>query len=147
MTRGQRLRQARIGARREVDELAAASGLPAATLLAWEADIESPSAEQLARLATELGVDVSALDAPAPPGGAQGICRAVDLTPDPSQAETLEQVGLPARLWRDPDTWVAFLRLADAAAKLSDEQLSLLAHNAETCVSRGAGPLPHSDAR
>lgn len=147
MTRGQRLRQARTGARREVDALAAALGVPAATLLAWEADIESPSAEQLARLAAELGVEIAALEAPVSPGGAQGICRAVDLTPDPNQAETLEQVGLPARLWRDADTWVAFLRLADAAAKLSDEQLSLLAHNAETCVSRGAGPLPHSDAR
>lgn len=147
MTRGQRLRRARTGAGREVEELATAVGVPAATLLAWEADIESPSADEMARLAAELGVEVSALEVPAPPGGAQGICRAVDLTPDESQAETLEQVGLPSRLWRDADTWVAFLRLANAAAKLSDEQLSMLAHNAESSVGRAMGPLPHSDPR
>jgi len=141
MTRGQRLRQLRTEARREVEELAAALGLPTATLLAWEADIESPSAGELDRLAAALGVEPAELEAPRPPGGAQGICRAVDLTPTPGQAEALEQVGLPAVLWRDADTWVAFLRLAEAAAKLTDEQLSLLAHNAEACVI-GESPRP-----
>ncbi len=138
MTRGQRLRQARTQARREAEELAAAVGVPAATLLAWEADIESPSAAELERLAAALAVDPSDLSVPVPPGGAQGICRAVDLTPTPDQAEVLEQVGLPASLWRDADTWLAFLRLAEAAAKLTGAQLSALAHNAEGCVSAGA---------
>lgn len=137
MTRGERLREVRTQARREVEELALALGLPAATLLAWEADIESPSAAELEQLAVALGVEPSELVVPGPPGGAQGICRAVDLTPTPDQAEALEQVGLPPSLWRDADTWVAFLRLAQAAAQLTGEQLSALAHNAETCVTAG----------
>lgn len=147
MTRGQRLRQVRSAARREVDELAAVLELPAATLLAWEADIESPSAEQLARLAAELGVEPGALEVLGPTPRAQGLCRAVELTPDPGQAEVLEQVGLPRSLWRDADTWVAFLRLAEAAAKLSGERLSALAHNAESCVAADRAPLPRPGQR
>jgi transcriptional regulator with XRE-family HTH domain len=144
MTYGERLRQLRIQNGREIEDIAAALGVSPATLLAWEADIESPSAEQLTQLAAELGVDRSAFDAEKIAGVTQGICQAVDLTPEPQQAEILEQVGLPPQLWRDADTWVAFLRLAAAASKLNTERLLALAQHAETCVASDTSPLPHS---
>lgn len=145
MTRGERLHQLRIQSGREIEDVAAALGVSPATLLAWEADIESPSAEQLTRLAAELGVDRSAFDEEEIAVATQGICQAVDLTPEPQQAEILEQVGLLPQLWRDAETWVAFLRLAAAASKLSTERLLALAQHAESCVAPDASLFPHSE--
>ncbi|MGI5818491.1 MAG: helix-turn-helix domain-containing protein [Armatimonadota bacterium] len=135
MTIGQRLNQARIRAGfTDEKQFAERLGVSVAMLTAWEADIEAPSDEQLRRFAALAGIDAETLphlvSAPAP----SGICRPVDLVPDSSQAEILEQVGLPRELWGDSDRWVAFLRLTRAAAELSAEEISRLADRAETCL-------------
>lgn len=143
MTRGEYLRRLRTDAGLEVEDIAARLGVSVATVLAWEADIETPEADQLERLAEALGVDAATFNAATDVPVAQGICRAVDLVPDATQAEILEEVGLPPALWRDDDTWVAFLRLAEVAATLSPDQVSALAHQAEICVAQSNPPLPH----
>ena len=119
-------------------EFARLMGVGMAALLAWEADIESPADEHLQRFAQLAGIEPSDLVPGDAPQRSQGICRAVDLVPDAGQAETLEQVGMPRALWRDSETWLGFLRLAQAAADLHAGQITMLAENAETCLTRAA---------
>jgi len=135
MTIGQRLNQARMTAGfTDEQQFAERLGVTVATLRAWEADIETPSDEQLEQFAELTGIASTTLShllsAPAP----SGICRPVELVPDRSQAEVLEQVGLARELWSDADRWVAFLRLTRAAASLSPEEISRLADGAEACL-------------
>lgn len=136
MTMGQRMRQARQQAGLTDDEqFAERLGVTIATLRAWEADIEPPSDEQLQRFAELTGVDGATLSHLARGAAPRGICSPVDLVPDRSQAEILEQVGLSRDLWTDSDRWVAFLRLSQATATLSPEEISRLADTAEACVT------------
>ena len=100
MTRGERLHQLRIQSGREIEDVAAALGVSPATLLAWEADIESPSAEQLTRLAAELGVDRSAFDEEEIAVATQGICQAVDRPPSRSRPKSLSKLALPPAMAR-----------------------------------------------
>ncbi len=134
MTIGKRLRRARRETGLTDDQLAEELGVEVSTLRAWELEVETPSDEQLQRLAELVNMDGETLSHLAASPAPQGICSAVDLVPDRSQAEALEQVGLPPELWDDPDRWVAFLRLAAAAADLSPDEISRLAREAETCV-------------
>lgn len=135
MTIGQRMRQAREDAgMTEDEEFAEQMGVTVATLRAWESDVEAPSDEHLQRFAELTGVDGAALTHLTGSAAPKGICRPVDLVPDRSQTEVLEQVGVPRELWDDSDGWVAFLRLSRAAAKLSSEEISRLADNAEACL-------------
>lgn len=135
MTIGQRMREIRTQAGFTDDEhFAGLIGVSVPTLRAWEADIEPPSDEQLQRFAEVTGTDAATLSHLAGSAAQKGICSPVDLVPDHSQAEILEQVGLSRELWSDPDRWVAFLRLTRAAAGLSPEEISRLADNAEACL-------------
>ena len=135
MTIGQRMRQAREDAGLTDDEqFAAQMGVSVATLRAWEADVESPSTEDLERFAELTDADSEALTHLAGGAAPKGICRPVDLVPDDSQAEVLEQVGIPRQLWEDSDRWVGFLRMARAASELSADEISRLADNAEACL-------------
>jgi len=137
MTIGQRIKQAREQAGfQDEEQFAEAMGVTVAVVRAWEADIEPPSDEQLQRLAEVTGVEAGALSHLAREAAPKGICRPVDLVPDSSQAEILEQVGLSHDLWTDSDRWVAFLRLTHATAKLSSDEISRLADSAEACVLR-----------
>jgi len=135
MTIGQRIQQARKQAdftddRHFADEM----GVSLATLRAWEGDIETPSDEHLQRFAELTQIDAETLSHLAGDPAPQGICRPVDLVPDASQAEILEQVGITRELWSDSDRWVAFLRLTRAAGNLSSEEISRLADSAEACL-------------
>lgn len=134
MTIGQRMREAREQARLTEEDAADRLEISVATLRAWEADVETPSDEQLQRFAELTDMDGETLSHLATGPAPQGICGAVDLVPTSSQAQALEQVGLPRELWHDPDRWVAFLRLADAASALSADEISRLAHGAEACL-------------
>lgn len=129
------MREARTRAGFTDDEaFAERMGVTVVTLRAWEADIEPPSDEQLQRFAELTGIDAAALSHLAAGAAQKGICSPVDLVPDRSQAEILEQVGLPRDLWSDSDRWVAFLRLTRAAADLSAGEISRLADRAEACL-------------
>jgi len=135
MTLGQQIAKARRRAGLTDDEqFAAQLGITVATLRAWEAEIEVPSDEHLERLAAATGLDATALSHLARVAAASGICSPVDLVPTRSQADVLEQVGLPRELWYDADRWVAFLRLTRSASSLSAEEISLLADRAEACL-------------
>lgn len=135
VTLGQQIQEARRRTGLTDDEhFADRLGVSVATVKAWEAEIETPSDEQLQRLAELTGLDAAALSHLARAAAPKGICSPVDLVPSHSQAEVLEQVGVPRELWRDADRWVAFLRLTRAAATLSPAELSLLADRAEACV-------------
>lgn len=135
MTLGQRMRTARADAGHVDDaEFADRMDVGLATLRAWEADIQRPAEEELRRFAELTDTEPEVFIALDRGGAAQGICRAVDLVPEEHQAEALDQVGLPRALWDSPERWVAFLRLAQAAAELDAHQVSLLAGNAESCV-------------
>lgn len=135
MTIGQQIRQARAKAGLTDDEqLARRLGVSVATLRAWEAEVEAPTDEQFERFAELAHLDEGALPRLAEARVPKGICSPVDLVPDSGQAETLEQVGLPPELWRDPHRWVAFLRLAAAATDLAADEISRLAVRAESCV-------------
>lgn len=135
MTLGRRMRRARIDAGySDVVQFGEALEVSPATLMAWEADIQRPSDDLLERFAELTGVDVQELASLAS-SVPQGICRAVDLVPDETQAQVLDEVGIPRALWDDPDRWVAFLRLAQAAAEMSPTQITLLSRNAESCIS------------
>jgi transcriptional regulator with XRE-family HTH domain len=135
MTIGKRIRNARKKAGLTDDEqFAEQMGVTVATVRAWEAEIEPPSDEQLQRFAELTGVDAASLSPIASGAAPKGICSPVDLVPDSSQAEALEQVGLSRDLWSDSDRWVAFLRLTRAAADLSPEEISRLADRAEACI-------------
>lgn len=135
MTIGQRLRDARKKAGRTDDEqFADQMGVSVATLKAWEAEIEPPSDEHLQRFAQLTGIDAATLSHLASAAAPKGICSPVDLVPDSSQAEVLEQVGLSRDLWTDSERWVAFLRLTRAAADLSPDEISRLAERAEACL-------------
>ena len=137
MTIGQRMKQARQQAGFEDEEqFAEEMGVPLAKLRAWEADIEPPSDEQIQRFAELTEIEAGALSHLARDSAPKGICRPVDLVPDSSQAEILEQVGLSRELWSDSDRWVAFLRLTRAAADLSSDEISRLADSAEACLLR-----------
>jgi len=120
------------------EQFAARMGVTLAKLRAWESDIEAPSDEELRRFTEIIEVDPETLSHLAGDPAPQGICRAVDLIPDRSQAEILEQVGLPRELWSDSDRWVSFLRLTRAAADLSSEEISRLADGAEACLLQDA---------
>jgi len=142
MTRGQSMRRARSAAGfSDPAKFARLMGVEMAALIAWEADIESPTDEHLQRFAQLAGIEPSGLVPGDAPQRSQGICRAVDLVPDAGQAEALEQVGMPRALWRDSETWLGFLRLAQAVADLNAAQITMLAENAESCVTR---PSPGS---
>ncbi|NLO07527.1 MAG: helix-turn-helix transcriptional regulator [candidate division WS1 bacterium] len=135
MTLGQRMREARRRAGETNDGVFAGEmGITVATLWAWEADIEEPTQEQLARFAELVGEDAAAFAGAVASEMPQGICRAIDLVPDREQAEVLEEVGLPPELHASAEAWIAFLRLARAAARMSPEAISTLAENAEACV-------------
>ena len=135
MTIGAKIREARAQAGfADEEQFAEKMGITEATLGAWEANIETPSDEQLQRLVEATGADPAALSHLTGAAAPKGICSPVDLVPSPAQAEVLEQVGLSPDLWRDADRWVAFLRLTRAAGRLSPEELSRLAKRAEVCV-------------
>lgn len=139
MTLGQLMRAARTDAGHVDDaEFADRMDVALATLWAWEADIQRPAEEQLRRFAELTDTDPDAFIALDRGAAPQGICRAVDLVPEEHQAEVLDQVGLPPALWASPERWVAFLRLAQAAAELDAHQVSVLAGNAESCVVQHA---------
>jgi transcriptional regulator with XRE-family HTH domain len=134
MTIGKRIREARGEADMTEEQFADQLGVSPATLKAWEAEVQTPSDEQLQRFAEVAGIDAGALSHLARSPAPKGICSPVDLVPDSAQAEALEQAGLPRELWQHPDRWVAFLRLSAAAADLSPDDLSRLSHRAEACV-------------
>lgn len=135
MTIGQRMRRAREQAGfTDEEQFAERLGVTTAVLRAWEADIETPSDEQLQRFVEATGIEAATLSHLTRDAAPTGICRPVDLVPDSSQAEILEQVGLPRDLWSDSDRWVAFLRLTRATATLSPDEISRLADSAEACL-------------
>jgi len=142
MTRGQSMRRARTAAGfTDPAQFARLMGVEMAALIAWEADIESPTEEHVQSFAQLVGIEPSTLVPGDAPQRSQGICRAVDLVPDGGQAEVLEEVGMPRALWRDSETWLGFLRLAQAVADLDALQITMLSENAESCVT-----LPHAQS-
>ncbi|MGD9497868.1 MAG: helix-turn-helix domain-containing protein [Armatimonadota bacterium] len=137
MTLGQMLQRARLQAHADDPEVFAGRlGVPVTTLIAWEADLQRPTPQQLRRFAALAEVDVEALLRADAEHSPQGICRAVDLLPDDREREVLEQVGIPSSLWQNSEKWLAFLRLAGAATELDAEDITALADHAESYLGR-----------